>query len=124
LGCIIDPARKIRIGNKLYFGDDDSLVAEVIDTTSRKNIAFLYMMVRMKNLEKIGVGETQFQNTSTEVTRKMLTVTKLFMRKKKELLQPTAGLHFETFAKRLEIKGIKFAEVTLHVGLGTFNPVE
>ena len=107
---LVDPARKIRIGNKLFFTEDESLVAEVIDnTTSRgRTLRFLfdgtYEEFRAKLKE---LGETPLPKHEGAVAA------------------PTAGLHFSKhLMKRLEIKGINFAEVTLHIGLGTFNPIE
>ncbi|HPW98929.1 MAG TPA: tRNA preQ1(34) S-adenosylmethionine ribosyltransferase-isomerase QueA [Flavobacterium sp.] len=127
---LVDPARKIRIGNKLYFGDDDSLVAEVIDnTTSRgRTLRFLYdgsyEDFRMKLLE---LGETPIpkyinRELTAEDAERYQTI---YAKEEGAVAAPTAGLHFSKhLLKRLEIKGIDFAEVTLHVGLGTFNPVE
>ncbi|NMH25132.1 tRNA preQ1(34) S-adenosylmethionine ribosyltransferase-isomerase QueA [Flavobacterium solisilvae] len=127
---LVDPARKIRIGNKLYFGDDDSLVAEVIDnTTSRgRTLRFLYdgsyEDFRIKLLE---LGETPIpkyinREVTDEDAERYQTI---YAKEEGAVAAPTAGLHFSKhLLKRLEIKGIDFAEVTLHVGLGTFNPVE
>ena len=127
---LVDPARKIRIGNKLYFGDDDSLVAEVIDnTTSRgRTLRFLYdgsyEEFRAKLVE---LGETPIPKyISREVTPEDAErYQTIYAKEEGAVAAPTAGLHFSKhLMKRLEIKGINFAEVTLHVGLGTFNPVE
>ncbi|HMB99690.1 MAG TPA: tRNA preQ1(34) S-adenosylmethionine ribosyltransferase-isomerase QueA [Flavobacteriaceae bacterium] len=127
---LVDPARKIRIGNKLYFGDDDMLVAEVIDnTTSRgRTLRFLfdgsYKEFRNKLTE---LGETPLpkyikREVEPEDEERYQTI---FAKKEGAVAAPTAGMHFSKhLLKRLEIKGVKFAEVTLHVGLGTFNPVE
>ncbi|WP_396199336.1 tRNA preQ1(34) S-adenosylmethionine ribosyltransferase-isomerase QueA [Flavobacterium sp.] len=127
---LVDPARKIRIGNKLYFGDDDSLVAEVIDnTTSRgRTLRFLYDGSYEEFREKlIELGETPIpkyinREVTPEDAERYQTI---YAKKEGSVAAPTAGLHFSKhLMKRLEIKGINFAEVTLHVGLGTFNPVE
>lgn len=127
---LVDPARKIRIGNKLYFGDDDSLVAEVIDnTTSRgRTLRFLYdgsyEEFRAKLVE---LGETPIPKYITrpveeEDAERYQTI---YAKEEGAVAAPTAGLHFSKhLMKRLEIKGVDFAELTLHVGLGTFNPVE
>lgn len=127
---LVDPARKIRIGNKLYFGDDDSLVAEVIDnTTSRgRTLRFLYdgsyEEFRAKLLE---LGETPIpkyinREVTPEDAERYQTI---YAKEEGAVAAPTAGLHFSKhLMKRLEIKGVNYAEVTLHVGLGTFNPVE
>ena len=127
---LVDPARKIRIGNKLYFGDDNTLVAEVIDnTTSRgRTLRFLYdgsyKEFRNKFTE---LGETplpKYINRDVEPEDEERYQT-IFAKKEGAVAAPTAGLHFSKhLLKRLEIKGVNFAEVTLHVGLGTFNPVE
>ncbi|MEN9400937.1 MAG: hypothetical protein RL632_2040 [Bacteroidota bacterium] len=127
---LVDPARKIRIGNKLYFGDDDSLVAEVIDnTTSRgRTLRFLfdgpYEDFKAKITE---LGETplpKYIKREVEATDEERYQT-IFASEEGAVAAPTAGLHFSReLMKRLELKGINFAEVTLHVGLGTFRPVE
>jgi len=127
---LVDPARKIRIGNKLYFGDDDTLVAEVIDnTTSRgRTLRFLfdggYDEFRTKLTE---LGQTplpKYINREVEPDDKERYQT-IFAKNEGAVAAPTAGMHFSRhLLKRLEIKGINFAEITLHVGLGTFNPVE
>lgn len=127
---LVDPARKIRIGNKLYFGDDDSLVAEVIDnTTSRgRTLRFLYDGSYEEFRKKLTeLGETPIPKyINREVTEEDAErYQTIYAKEEGAVAAPTAGLHFSKhLLKRLEIKGINFAEVTLHVGLGTFNPVE
>ncbi len=127
---LVDPARKIRIGNKLYFGDDDSLVAEVIDnTTSRgRTLRFLYDGSYEEFRNKLTeLGETPIpkyinREVTPEDAERYQTI---YAKEEGAVAAPTAGLHFSKhLLKRLEIKGVDFAEVTLHVGLGTFNPVE
>ena len=127
---LVDPARKIRIGNKLYFGDDDSLVAEVIDnTTSRgRTLRFLYDGVYEKFREKLlELGQTplpKYIKRDEEDFDKDRYQT-IYAKNVGAVAAPTAGLHFSKhLLKRLQIKGINLAELTLHVGLGTFNPVE
>lgn len=127
---LVDPARKIRIGNKLYFGDDDSLVAEVIDnTTSRgRTLRFLYDGSYDEFRRKLTeLGETPIPKyINREVTEEDAErYQTIYAKEEGAVAAPTAGLHFSKhLLKKLEIKGIDFAEVTLHVGLGTFNPVE
>ena len=127
---LVDPARKIRIGNKLYFGDDDSLVAEVIDnTTSRgRTLRFLYDGSYEEFRNKLTeLGETPIPKyINREVTPEDADrYQTIYAKEEGAVAAPTAGLYFSKhLLKRLEIKGAKFAEVTLHVGLGTFNPVE
>lgn len=127
---LVDPARKIRIGNKLFFGEDDSLVAEVIDnTTSRgRTLRFLfdgsYEAFREKLLE---LGETPLPRSVNREVEELDTerYQTIFAKNEGAVAAPTAGLHFSKhLLKRLEIKGVDFAEMTLHVGLGTFSPVE
>jgi len=127
---LVDPARKIRIGNKLYFGEDESLVAEVIDnTTSRgRTLRFLYDGSYSEFRKKLTeLGETPLpkyikREVEPEDEERYQTI---FAKNEGAVAAPTAGLHFSKhLLKRLEIKGVNFAEVTLHVGLGTFNPVE
>ena len=127
---LVDPARKIRIGNKLYFGDDDSLVAEVIDnTTSRgRTLRFLFDGPYEEFKAKITeLGETplpKYIKREVEATDEDRYQT-IFAKVEGAVAAPTAGLHFSReLMKRLELKGINFAELTLHVGLGTFRPVE
>jgi len=128
---LVDPARKIRIGNKLYFGDtDESLVAEVIDnTTSRgRTLRFLFdgdYEEFKKTLYRL--GETPLPKfikraVQSEDRERYQTI---FAKHEGAVAAPTAGLHFSReLIKRLEIKGIKFAEITLHVGLGNFRTVD
>ncbi|WP_223548805.1 MULTISPECIES: tRNA preQ1(34) S-adenosylmethionine ribosyltransferase-isomerase QueA [Aestuariivivens] len=127
---LVDPARKIRIGNKLYFGDDDTLVAEVIDnTTSRgRTLRFLYdgsykeFRNKLKELGETPLPKYIKREVEPEDEDRYQTI---YAKNEGAVAAPTAGLHFSKhLLKRLEIKGVNFAEVTLHVGLGTFNPVE
>jgi S-adenosylmethionine:tRNA ribosyltransferase-isomerase len=127
---IVDPARKIRVGNKLYFGDDDELVAEVIDnTTSRgRTIRFLWDGTDAEFRQMLEIlGETPLpkyikRKPEAEDKERYQTV---YAKHEGAVAAPTAGLHFsKELIKRLEIKGIRFAEVTLHTGLGTFRPIE
>ena len=127
---IVDPARKIRVGNKLYFGDNDELVAEVIDnTTSRgRTIRFLFDgdEAAFKAVLEL-LGETPLpkyikRKPEEEDKERYQTV---YAKYEGAVAAPTAGLHFSReLIKRLEIIGVKFAEVTLHTGLGTFRPIE
>lgn len=127
---LVDPARKIRIGNKLFFTEDESLVAEVIDnTTSRgRTLRFLYDGSYEEFREKLNeLGDTPLpkyikREVEPEDAERYQTI---YAKVEGAVAAPTAGLHFSRhLMKRLEIKGIDFAEVTLHVGLGTFNPIE
>ncbi len=127
---LVDPARKIRIGNKLYFGEDDNLVAEVIDnTTSRgRTLRFLFDGTYdefKKTIESL--GETPLPKqikrpVDKEDKERYQTV---FAKREGAVAAPTAGMHFSReLVKRLELKGIDFAEVTLHAGLGNFRNVD
>ena len=127
---LVDPARKIRIGNKLYFGDDDSLVAEVIDnTTSRgRTLRFLFdgsyeeFRKKLKQLGETPLPKYIKRDPVPEDKKRYQTI---YAKNEGAVAAPTAGMHFSKhLLKRLEIKGIDLAELTLHVGLGTFNPVE
>jgi S-adenosylmethionine:tRNA ribosyltransferase-isomerase len=127
---LVDPARKIRIGNKLYFGEDDSLVAEVIDnTTSRgRTLRFLYDGDYDEFQQTIrSLGETPLPKY---IKRKVEPMDEeryqtIYAKHEGAVAAPTAGLHFSReLMKRLEIKGVNFAELTLHIGLGSFRPVE
>ncbi|MCB0473226.1 MAG: tRNA preQ1(34) S-adenosylmethionine ribosyltransferase-isomerase QueA, partial [Flavobacteriaceae bacterium] len=127
---LVDPARKIRIGNKLFFGDNDDLVAEVIDnTTSRgRTLRFLfdgnYEAFRKKLKE---LGETPLPKYIKRAVEPMdeERYQTIYAKHEGAVAAPTAGLHFSKhLLKRLEIKGVDLAELTLHVGLGTFQAVE
>ncbi|MAS52841.1 MAG: tRNA preQ1(34) S-adenosylmethionine ribosyltransferase-isomerase QueA [Flavobacteriales bacterium] len=127
---LVDPARKIRIGNKLYFGENEEFVAEVIDnTTSRgRTLRFLYDGPYDEFRKKLyDLGETplpkyldrepEFEDIDRYQT--------IYAKEEGAVAAPTAGLHFSReLLKRFEIKGIDFAELTLHVGLGSFRMVE
>ena len=125
---LVDPARKIRIGNKLYFGEDESLVAEVIDnTTSRgRTLRFLFdgsyaeFRSKLKELGQTPLPKYINRETDEEDRERYQTI---YAKHEGAVAAPTAGLHFsKNLLKRLEIKGVNIAELTLHVGLGTFNP--
>ncbi len=127
---IVDPARKIRVGNKLYFGDNDELVAEVIDnTTSRgRTIRFLFdgddnaFRQMLETLGETPLPKYIKRKPDVEDKERYQTV---YAKYEGAVAAPTAGLHFSReLIKRLEIIGVKFAEVTLHTGLGTFRPIE
>ena len=127
---LVDPARKIRIGNKLYFGDDDSLVAEVIDnTTSRgRTLRFLFdgtyeeFRAKLKELGQTPLPKYIDREPDAEDAERYQSI---FAKHEGAVAAPVASLHFsKQLLKRLEIKGVNFAELTLHVGLGTFRPVE
>ncbi len=127
---LVDPARKIRIGNKLYFGDDDSLVAEVIDnTTSRgRTLRFLYdgsydeFKTALFALGQTPLPKIIKRDVTPEDRERYQTI---YAKHEGAVAAPTAGMHFSReLMKRLEIKGIDFAEVTLHVGLGNFRTVD
>ncbi len=127
---LVDPARKIRIGNKLYFGEDESLVAEVIDnTTSRgRTLRFLFDGPYEEFKQKITqLGQTPLPKYIKREVEKsdQERYQTIYAKEEGAVAAPTAGLHFSRqLMKRLELKGVDFAEVTLHIGLGTFRPVE
>jgi S-adenosylmethionine:tRNA ribosyltransferase-isomerase len=127
---LVDPARKIRIGNKLYFGEDESLVAEVIDnTTSRgRTLRFLYdgdyteFRTKLKELGQTPLPKYINRPIEDQDRERYQTI---YAKHEGAVAAPTAGLHFSKhLLKRLEIKGVNIAELTLHIGLGTFSPVE
>lgn len=127
---LVDPARKIRIGNKLYFGDDDSMVAEVIDnTTSRgRTLRFLYDGSHDEFKKALyALGEAPLPSfirrpVEEEDTERFQTI---FAKNEGAVTAPTAGLHFSReLMKRMEIKGIDFAFVTMHAGLGNFREID
>lgn len=127
---LVDPARKIRIGNKLYFGDDDSLVAEVIDnTTSRgRTLRFLFdgTYDEFKNtINKLGqtpIPKNLKRKAEPEDKDRYQTV---YAKHEGGVAAPTAGLHFsKELIKRLQLQGVEFSEITLHTGLGNFRNVD
>ena len=127
---LVDPARKIRIGNKLYFGEDDLLVAEVIDnTTSRgRTLRFLFDGTYEEFKQTLfRMGETPLprwvrEKVEPEDEERYQTI---FAAKEGAVAAPTAGMHFSKhLLKRMEIKGVDSAFLTLHVGLGNFRTVD
>lgn len=128
---LVDPARKIRVGNKLFFGDGE-LVAEVIDnTTSRgRTIRFLYDKGDEEFYKLIDIlGETPLpknihalRKTEPEDRERFQTI---FAKYIGAVAAPTAGLHFtKQLVKRLELGGVNICPITLHIGLGTFRSVD
>ena len=127
---LVEPARKIRIGNKLFFGENGELVAEVIDnTTSRgRTIRFQYdgpyeeYRQKLKELGKTPLPKYIKREEEEFDKERYQTV---YAKKEGAVAAPTAGLHFSRrLLKWLEVKGVEFSEITLHVGIGTFSPVE
>ena len=129
---IVDPARKIRIGNKLYFGTNDALVAEVVDnTTSRgRTIRFLFDGSHEEFISIVrGMGRTPLPDE----LRRLREIEKsdaenyqtIYAKKEGSVAAPIAGLHFSReLLKRMEIKDVKWVELTLHTGMGEFKPIE
>jgi S-adenosylmethionine:tRNA ribosyltransferase-isomerase len=125
---LVNPARKIRIGNKLYFGDDDALVAEVIDnTTSRgRTLRFLFdgpYEDFKATIEALGETPLPLQReVEPEDKERYQTI---FAANEGGVAAPTAGMHFSReLMKRMELKGIDFRHLTLHTGLGNFRQIE
>jgi S-adenosylmethionine:tRNA ribosyltransferase-isomerase len=130
---LVDPARKIRVGNKLYFMDEkgnEILVAEVVDnTTSRgRTIRFLFDGPEeqfRKNLDFLGYTPLPKYIIRNEDEADRDRYQTMFAKETGAVAAPTAGLHFSReLIKRLEIKGVHFAEITLHIGLGTFRTID
>jgi len=127
---LVDPARKIRIGNKLYFGDDDSLVAEVIDnTTSRgRTIRFLFdgsYEEFKRTIQRLGQTPLPKIHNRPVTLEDEVRYQTIYAKHEGAVAAPTAGLHFSReIMKRMELQGINFAEVTLHVGLGNFRSID
>jgi len=127
---LVNPARKIRIGNKLFFGEDQALVAEVIDnTTSRgRTLRFLYdgkyeeFKKKLQVLGKTPLPKIIDRPIEPEDQFRYQTI---YAKHEGAVAAPTAGMHFSReLMKRLELKGIAFPEITLHVGLGNFRKVD
>lgn len=127
---LVDPARKIRVGNKLYFGANDELIAEVVDnTTSRgRTIRFLFDGDHEK-FKKIlySLGETplpKYIKRPVEPSDEERYQT-VYAKVEGAVAAPTSGMHFSReLLKRLEIKGVELGEITLHTGLGTFRTID
>ena len=127
---LVDPARKIRIGNKLYFGDDDLMVAEVIDnTTSRgRTLRFLFdgdydeFKTALFKLGETPLPRWVREKVEPEDSERYQTI---FAAKEGAVVAPTAGMHFSKhLMKRMEIRGVERAFLTLHAGLGNFRTVD
>lgn len=127
---LVDPARKIRIGNKLYFGEDGALVAEVIDnTTSRgRTLRFLFdgsyeeFKQTLQSLGETPLPKIHQREVTAEDEERYQTI---YAKHEGAVAAPTAGFHFSReLMKRLELTGINFAEITLHAGLGNFRNIE
>ena len=127
---LVEPARKIRIGNKLYFGLDDSMVAEVIDnTTSRgRTLRFLYDGPHdefKKNLFELGHTPLPYYIKREPVEEDVERYQTIYARNEGAVVAPAAGLHFSReLMKRLEIKGIRDEYLTLHIGLGSYRDID
>lgn len=127
---LVDPARKIRIGNKLYFGEEGELVAEVIDnTTSRgRTLRFLYdgsydeFKRTIQALGETPLPKIHHRKVEADDEERYQTI---YAKHEGAVAAPTAGFHFSReLMKRLELKGVDFAELTLHAGLGNFRDIE
>lgn len=129
---LVEPARKIRIGNKLYFGENNELVAEVIDnTTSRgRTLRFLFdgsneeFHKVLKSLGNMPLPDEilKIRDVNSEDNTRYQTI---YAKNEGAVVAPTAGFHFSReLLKRMEIKGVNTAFVTLHAGIGNFQPIE
>ena len=127
---LVDPARKIRIGNKLYFGENDELVAEVIDnTTSRgRTLRFLFDGPHDEFKKVImGLGETPLPKVIQRPVEPddEFNYQTVYATQEGSVAAPTAGMHFsKILMKRMELQDVNFAEVTLHTGMGNFRDIE
>ncbi len=127
---LVDPARKIRIGNKLYFGDDDMMVAEVIDNTTSRGRTLRFLFDGDYDEFKTALfrlGETPLPRWVRHKVEPLDAerYQTIFAAKEGAVAAPTAGMHFSKHLfKRMEIKGVNKAFLTLHVGLGNFRTVD
>ncbi|MEA2107091.1 MAG: tRNA preQ1(34) S-adenosylmethionine ribosyltransferase-isomerase QueA [Bacteroidota bacterium] len=127
---LVDPARKIRIGNKLYFGEDDTLVAEVIDNTTSRGRTLRFLFDGSYEEFKKTLYELGQTPLPKFINREVLPEDRdryqtIYAKYEGAVAAPTAGMHFSReLLKRFEIKGVDFAEITLHVGLGNFRTVD
>lgn len=123
---IVDPARKVRIGNKIYF-DDGKLWCEVIDnTTSRgRTVRFNHKGDFFKIIERIGMTPLPYYIKREPTEKDKQAYQTVYARVLGAVAAPTAGLHFtKPLLKKIEAKGVKIVPIVLHVGLGSFRPVE
>jgi S-adenosylmethionine:tRNA ribosyltransferase-isomerase len=128
---LVDPARKIRIGNKLYFGENDELVAEVIDNTTSRGRTLRFLIDNEYDEFKktlYSLGETPLpthiikRDVNDQDSERYQTI---YAKNEGAVAAPTAGMHFSReLLKRLEIIGVNFGYITLHVGLGNFRNVD
>lgn len=127
---LVNPARKIRIGNKLYFGENEELVAEVIDnTTSRgRTLRFLYDGPYDEFKQQLfAIGETPIpeymeRNAEPDDVERYQNI---FARNEGAVVAPAAGLHFSReLMKRMEIRDVNFGFLTLHNGLGAYRMID
>ena len=129
---LVDPARKIRIGNKLYFGEDESMVAEVIDnTTSRgRTLRFLYDGPHSEFKETLySLGEAplpdDIRSRRSAEKDDLENFQTIYAKNEGAVTAPTSGLHFsKQLLKRMEIRGIEQAFITMHCGLGNFRSID
>lgn len=130
---LVDPARKIRVGNKLYFSDEkgnDILVAEVVDNTTSRGRTIRFFFDGTDDQFRDALKLLGSMPLPKYITRPMEEIDfdryqTVYAKETGAVAAPTAGLHFSReLLKRLEIKGTELAEVTLHVGLGTFRSID
>ena len=127
---LVDPARKIRIGNKLYFGENDMLVAEVIDNTTSRGRTLRFLFDGPYEEFKKTVYSLGHTPLPKYIKREVRPDDKeryqtIFASNEGAVAAPTAGLHFsKDLMRKMELKGVQFVPITLHVGLGTFRAVE
>ena len=129
---LVDPARKIRIGNKLYFGDDESLVAEVIDNTTSRGRTLRFLFDDNHDAFKQKLNELGLTPLPEDLQRLREIVPEdeenyqtIYAKVEGAVAAPAAGFHFSKhLLKRMELKGIDFTEITLHAGLGNFREID
>lgn len=129
---LVDPARKIRIGNKLYFGDDESLVAEVIDNTTSRGRTLRFLFDDNHDAFKLKLRELGLTPLPEDIQRLREIVPEdednyqtIYAKVEGAVAAPAAGFHFSrNLLKRMELKGIDFTEITLHAGLGNFREID
>ena len=129
---LVDPARKIRIGNKLYFGEDESLVAEVIDNTTSRGRTLRFLFDDNHDAFKLKLRELGLTPLPEDIQRLREIVPEdeanyqtIYAKVEGAVAAPSAGFHFSrNLLKRMELKGIDFTEITLHAGLGNFREID